>query len=268
MQSAPARGRRGLAVVAAVFVLTMFSVSLPAPTRASTESTMESSLRSWISRDRVARGLRPLRNDARLAGLAGDRASWMAARGKLSHDTVDGSACNAMTKRSIFWYRCGEDVGMTTATWGTRAAKFIYSLWRKSPAHWALLMSNRYNYLGVGVARRSNGSTYSSIVFIEGPDRTAPIARMLTRSVSGRTVRFTWTGSDARLQTHTSGLKNFNVALRVDSGAYVQIRTGTTMTSLTLRNRARGHWYTVRVQARDNRGNLSAWSTGKRAWVP
>ena len=255
-------------MVAAVLVLTAFSVGLPAPIQASTESTMESALRSWISRDRVARGLRPLRNDTRLAGLAGERATWMAARGQLSHNSVDGDPCNAMSKRSIQWYRCGEDIGMTTAQWGTQAAKFVYTLWRHSPAHWALMMSSQYNYIGVGVARRSNGSTYSSIVFIEGPDRTAPIARMKTRSVSGRTVRFTWGATDVKLQTHTAGVKNYNVEYRIDTGAYVQIRTATTSTWLTLRQRARGHWYTVRIQARDKRGNLSGWSTGKRAWVP
>ncbi len=268
MQSAPARGRRGLAVVAAVLALSAITISLPAPIQASTESTMESSLRSWINRDRAAHGLRALRSDSRLAGLAGERATWMASRGTLSHNSVDGQACDAMTKRAIYWYRCGEDIGMTTASWGSTAAKFVYKLWRHSPAHWALMMSSRYNYLGVGVARRSNGSTYASIVFIEGPDRTAPIARMKTRSVSGRTVRFTWTASDPRLQTHTAGVKSYDVALRIDLGAYVQIRTGTTQTSLTLTHRTRGHWYTVRVRARDKRGNLSAWSTGKRAWVP
>ena len=144
-------------MVAAVLVLTAFSVSLPAPTQASTESTMESALRSWISRDRVAHGLHPLRNDVRLAGLAGDRATWMAAAGQLSHNSVDGDPCNAMSKRAIYWYRCGEDIGMTTASWGTQAAKFVYNLWRHSPTHWALMMSPRYNYIGVGVARRSIG---------------------------------------------------------------------------------------------------------------
>jgi hypothetical protein len=129
-------------------------------------------------------------------------------------------------------------------------------------------MSSQFNYIGVGVARRSNGSTYSSIVFIEGPDRTRPIARMRTRSVSGRTVRFTWSAVDPRLQTHTAGIGSYNVALRIDNGPYVQIRTRTSRTALTLFNRARGHWYTVRIQARDRRGNLSAWSIGKRAWVP
>ena len=191
----------------------------------------------------------------------------MAAKGQLTHDSVDGSACAAMTKRSIYWYRCGEDIGWTTG-WGTTTAKYIYKLWRHSPGHWALMMSSHFNYIGIGVARRSNGTTYASIVFLEGPDRTGPIARMKTRTVSGRNIRFTWSATDPRLQTHTAGVKNYNVELRVDDGAYVQIRTATTKTSLSLLHRQRGHWYTVRVQARDRRGNLSAWSHGLRAWVP
>jgi uncharacterized protein YkwD len=268
MQSAPARGRRVLAVVAAVLVLAAAAAILPAPTKASTEASMESSLLYWMNRDRTARGLAPLRIDTRLVGLSGERAGWMAASGLLTHNSVDGSACNAMTTRSIYWYRCGEDIGFTTATWGTASAKFIYNLWRHSPAHWALMMSSRYNYVGIGVARRSNGATYASIVFLEGPDRTRPIARMRTRSVSGTTVRFTWSATDSRLQTHTAGIRNYNVQLRVDNGPWTQIRSATTRTSVSLLHRARGHWYTVRVQARDRRGNLSAWSHDLRAKVP
>lgn len=244
------------------------SVSLPAPTRAAVDGSMESSIRSWINRDRSTRGLRALRVDTRLDALSGERASWMAAKGKLTHEGLDGSACDAMTKRAIYWYRCGEDIGFTTATWGAKSAAFLYKLWRHSPAHWALLMSSKFNYIGVGVARRSNGSTYAAILFIEGPDRTRPHARMRTRTVTGTSIKFTWSATDTRLQTHTAGIRDYNVEVRVDNGAYVRIRTATRKTSLSLLHRARGHWYSVRVQARDKRGNLSAWSRGLRAWVP
>ena len=255
-------------MVAAVLLLVAGSAGLPAPTQGAVDVSMEQSIRSWINRDRAARGLRALRLDLRLDALSGARAGWMATKGRLTHDGLDGSVCDAMTKRSIFWYRCGEDIGMTTATWGGGSAAYLYSLWRHSPGHWALMMSSRFNYVGVGVARRSNGSTYAAIVFLEGPDRTRPIARMRSRTVTGTTLRFTWSSTDPRLQTHTAGIKNYNVELRVDNGAYVRIRTATTSTSLSLLHRARGHWYSVRVQARDRRGNLSAWSRGLRAWVP
>ena len=268
MQSAPARGRRGLAGLVAVLILSAIWFGQPGTAVASTESSMESTLRTLLNNDRTAHGLVPLRKDARLDLLSGDRATWMATQGLLTHDSADGSICNAMSKRSIFWYRCGEDIGFTTATWGNTAARFIYNLWKHSAPHWSLMMSNRYNYLGVGVARRTNGTTYASLVFLEGPDRTRPTARMQTHSRSGTTVHFSWSGADVRLQTHTAGLQDFNVAYRVDFGPYIQIRTGTTRTSLTLYHRAHGHWYTVRVQSRDRRGNLSFWSHGVRVWVP
>ncbi len=255
-------------MAAAVLALVVGSVSVPAPTQAAIDTSMESSIRSWINRDRAARGLRPLRLDLRLEALSGARASWLATKGQLTHNGLDGSACNAMTKRSIYWYRCGEDIGFTSAGWGLTSAAYLYKMWRNSPGHWALMMSSRFNYLGVGVARRSNGWTYAAIVFLEGPDRTRPVARMRTRSVSGTNLRFTWSGTDVRLQTHTAGIRNYNVELRVDNGKYVRIRTATTRTSMSLLHRARGHWYSVRVQARDRRGNLSAWSSGLRAWVP
>jgi uncharacterized protein YkwD len=255
-------------VLAAVLVLVAGSVSGPAPTRAAVDTSMETSIRTWINRDRAARGLRALRVDTRLDALSGARASWMATTGQLTHNSLDGDPCSAMTKRSIYWYRCGEDIGSTSATWGPASAAYLYGLWRRSPGHWALMMSSSFNYIGVGVARRSNGSTYATILFLEGPDRTRPIARMRTRTRSGTSLRFTWTGTDVRLQTHTAGIRDYNVELRVDNGAYVRVRTATTWTSLSLLHRARGHWYSVRVQARDRRGNLSGWSSGMRAWVP
>jgi uncharacterized protein YkwD len=268
MQSAPAGVRRGLAVVAAALALTAAAGLLPASALASTPSSMDTALRTWVNADRAAHGLRALRVDTRLNLLADQRAAWMASKGLLSHNSVDGDACSAMTKRAISWYRCGEDIGYTTAKWGTTSAKFIYTLWKRSAPHWALLMSSRYNYLGVGFERRSNGTTYASLVFLEGPDRTRPIAHVRTRSVSGTSVHFTWSASDPLLQSHTAGIANYSVQVRVDSGAWVQIRTNTTSTSITMVHRARGHWYTLRVMARDRRGNVSAWSAGLRAWVP
>lgn len=268
MQSAPAGVRRGLAVMAAVLALTAVSVGLPAAAQATTSSSMESALRLWVNQDRAAHGLRGLRIDTRLDLLSTARAGWMASAGLLSHQSVDGDVCQAMTKRAISWYRCGEDIGFTTASWGTQSARFIYNLWKHSPAHWALLMSSRYNYLGVGFARRSNGTTYASLTFIEGPDRTRPIAHMRTKSVSGTTVGFTWSASDPLLQIHTAGIRNYTVQVRVDSGPYVTIRTNTTSRSIRMIHRARGHYYTVRVLAHDRRGNVSAWSSGLRAWVP
>jgi uncharacterized protein YkwD len=258
-----------VAALAAVLLVTVAGVSAPAPVNASTETSMESSLQAWINRDRVDLGLQPLRLDVRLDTLAGERASWLAAHGVLSHESVDGTVCDALTTRAISWYLCGEDIGYTTYPLGSQAAASLYSMWKDSPSHWALLMSAQFNYVGIGVAYSSaTATTYASIAFLEGVDRTAPWARMRTRSVSGTTVRFSWAGSDPLLQTHTAGLRDFNVWYRVDGGAWKQVRTATTATSITLHSRRHGHYYWVRVQARDRQGNLSSWSAATRVRVP
>jgi uncharacterized protein YkwD len=258
-----------LPALAALLLVTVASVSAPVPARASTETSMEALLGAWTNRDRAALGLGPLRLDVRLVALAGERATWMADHGLMTHASVDGSLSDALTIRAIRWYSCGEAIGYTTYGWGPRAAASLYSLWRNSPEHWALLMSATYDYVGFGVAYdTATRTTYSSVAFLEGPDRTPPVSRMLSKHVSGTTAQFAWTGSDPLLQTHTAGLQGFNVQYRVDDGAWKQIRTGTTATSITLASRPRGHHNSIRVQARDRRGNLSAWTSGSRVWIP
>lgn len=74
--------------------------------------------------------------------------------------------------------------------------------------------------------------------------------------------------ADVLLQTHTAGLKNFDLEYRVDYGTWSVIRSGTTSTSLSLGSRPHGHYYSLRVRSRDWRGNVSYWTTSIRVWVP
>ena len=262
--------RRALTVLAA-FVLALSSVAIapPAPARAATSSTMGTSLYGWINQDRAARGLRPLRVDSRLQALATDRATSMASLNTLSHAAAGGNLATALTNRGIQWYTYGEAIGVTTYPWGTEAATNIYAMWKGSPTHWSLLMSATFNYVGAGFAyRSSSGRTFASIVFTESVDHTRPVARMRSASRDGSTVKWSWSGYDPVLQTHTAGFRDFDVQYRVDYGTWKTIRIDTTTTSLTLTGRPSGHYYGIRVQGRDRRGNLSAWSSELRVWVP
>lgn len=267
----PARTLWGL--FSAVVLATSLMIAAPDVAHAGTPTAVQASLRTslqtWINRDRAAAGLRPLRLDVRLNQLAGERADWMATHGQLSHMTVDGTVSEAYATRSIAWYRAGEAVGYSTSRWGLAVASSIYAMWRDSPTHWTELMSTDFNYLGIGLAYAApSGATYASIALLEGPDRTAPVARMRTKSVLGTTIAFSWSGVEPLLQTHTSGLRDFNVEYRADIRPWVQIRTATLASTLLLRNRAHGHWYAIRIQARDWRANLSPWSAALRVWVP
>jgi uncharacterized protein YkwD len=268
MQHSPARRRLALALRAAV--ITAFAVALfSAPSVSATSaSDAEAMAIGWINHDRMDRGLAPLRTDGDLASIAGIRASRMASANVMSH-TVGGNLPAQLDAYNVAWYRYGETIGWSTASFPTNSARSIYQAWMGSSEHRALLLSDRFNYIGVGLAyRSSNSRTYASAVMTESPDHTRAVARVTSASRSGTTVSWTWSGYDPRLQTHTAGLRDFDVLYRVGSGSWILLRDNTTSTSLSLVNRAHGHYYSIRVRATDRRGNVGAWSSESRIWVP
>jgi hypothetical protein len=130
-------------------------------------------------------------------------------------------------------------------------------------------MSPRFNYIGIGMTyRSSNHKTFGDVVLIDGPDRSAPGAAMENVSRDGDDVTWTWRGWDVSLQTRTSGVASYAVQARTDSGAWSTIGYATTLTQRFATNRAHGHYHGVRVAARDRAGNLGAWSSEMRIWVP
>ena len=211
------------------------------------------------------RGLKPLRGDKDLAYLAGLRASRMASNNTMNH-TVGGNLFNQLNYLDVQWYRYGETIGWSSAAWTVDAARAIYRSWMGSAPHRALLMSGRFNYIGLGLAyRSSNGRTFGSAVMTESLDHTPSIARVMTSGPLRRRHRMDVDGATTRrLQTHTAGLRDFDVQYRVDSGDWRTIRNDTTSTSLLLRDRAHGRYYAIRVRATDRRGNVGAWTAQSR----
>jgi len=255
----------------AIFVLLIGMIWFGSATPASATTTaqaMDTQILGLINGERAAAGLMGLRRDTRLAGWAGERSTWMVTHGTLTHDSWDGAPCTMYAKMRIAWYGCGEAIGFTTAKYGSAAASYLFDLWKASPDHQALLMSSAYNYVGVGVAyRASTHTTYASILFLEGPDRTAPVATLSNATVSGGRLHWSWSGSDPLLQTHQAGMKNFDVQLSADGGAWTTIQSNSTVTSETTRAERSGSRWRLRVRATDNAGNNSAWITSSTTVV-
>lgn len=274
MPDAPVRAalrHRIGALLAGSLVLTIILGASPAPVSAATitPASMSAEMVRQINKQRVARGLVSLRGDSSLHALAYERAGNMAARNTLSHTAAGGSVGTALDARSIQWFSFGEVIGWSGYGWSTKAVSHLVSMWMGSSGHRPLLLSSRYNYVGAGlVYDPSTGRTWASVVFTESVDHTAPTASMTGSSVSGTTIKFAWTGKDPRLQTRTAGLRSFDVQYRVDNGEWRTIRDNTDATSITIKDRARGHWYSIRVQSADRRGNLSRWTSAKTVWVP
>lgn len=255
-----------LAVFAATGLTVVGPVANPAPAAAITTGTVESTVLGWINAERINRGLVPLRRHAGLVDLAGDRADEMATTGVFKHPACITCMFDA---RGIQYWSGAEIIAWTGYELSTDAAKSLFNAWRNSSLHWGILMSSKYNYIGIGVAdKTSTNGTYAAGLLTESRDRTKPWARMSGGSRSGTTVSWTWTGADTRLQTHTAGLKNFVVQYRVDDGTWATIRSGTTAKSLSLSDRARGHCYSLRVRSRDNRDLLSAYTSAVQVCVP
>jgi uncharacterized protein YkwD len=254
-------------VLLAVALLAATATQPAASRGTSNGADPELNLMALVNQARVERGLVPMRSDSRLWGLSGDRATRLATSGVLSHE-VAGPMRQDLSAGGVRWWGYGEVIGYASGT-PEAAAPVIFRMWMESPTHWPLLMSADYNYLGVGlVYRASSGLTYGSVVLTESPDRTGARGVVAGAVVSGNDIRWSWRGSDLRLQTHTAGLDAFTVQLRTDHGPWVTIASGSAATARTKAGLDRGHWYGLRVCARDRAGNVGPWSRELRVWLP
>ncbi len=256
------------ATLAAVFGSGLTPLAKPDVAQASQSvgRSAEDYLLSLINNARSSKGLAPLRLDTRLRDLAEYRAGVMSSTNTMSH-TVAGCLSCQLTSRGIQWYSEGEVIAWDSYSYPTEAINVIFKMWHDA-THWPLLMSSKFNYTGVGVVHNSNGKTWASMVFTESVDHTGPWRKFTGSGRSGNDVWWSWSGADNWLQTHTAGFKNFDVEYRVGSGTWSLIRSWTTSTYIKLYDRPAGHYYGLRVRGRDNRNNVSAWSSELRIWVP
>jgi len=244
------------------------TISVPTASAATSTTTLEKSLLGMINKARTDHGLRPLRGGSRLATISGYRAGRMAATNVLSH-TIAGNIGSQLRAKGFPWYGYGEDIGYTRAGRGTTAIKDLFRMWKASPGHWKLILSPDYNYIGVGIAyRASSGKTFGSLIFTESPDLTGASSALDRVSGGAGGATWSWHGWDPALQTHTSGLKNFDVQTRVDTGAWRTVATKTAATGRTWAGLISGHTYGLRVRARDRAGNVGRWTPELRLRVP
>jgi uncharacterized protein YkwD len=247
----------GLAPVATVAAASSYS--------AAEVSEAEQAVQALINDKRSALGLVALRWDARVAELAHERAEYMAATGRFSHQEADGDdVFDKIEDSGITWYGAGEIIAWNTAQDLHDSAAFAVHGWMGSSSHKAIIVSKGYNYVGFGMAIGEGGKRYWAGVFLKGPDRTSAWARVdtvATRVIDAdtRKVYIRWDGNDTRLQVLTSGLRYFQIARRINGGEWVTY--GTTTSETTTRYWERGWTVEFRVRARDKAGNWSAWRT-------
>jgi uncharacterized protein YkwD len=266
--------RRLALVASAALAAGLVFTASPAPaaatgaTATATAADTTARILASMNAGRTASGLVGYVTWSPLAELAAERVAKMAAAGKLSHDIAGEDIGDSLTSSGISWMGYGEIIAKSPFPFGGDAASNVYEMWEASPGHHAIMFSGTFNYVGIGAVQAADGTTWVAAIMTESPDHTAPVANNRSLTRSGRDVTFTWSGQDQRLQTHTAGLRSFDIQMRLDGGKWRTVRDNTTRTRAFFPDRARGHWYRFRVQAADRRGTLSQWTSEIRIWVP
>jgi uncharacterized protein YkwD len=122
---------------------------------AAPEPNVRAALRCLVNATRAARGLPPLRSDARLNATADEHSADMVARGYFAHNTPDGASISDRAREAGYLggsshWALGEDIGWGTGSDSTPAS--IFEAFMKSPPHRRIILDGEFRELGVGVA--------------------------------------------------------------------------------------------------------------------
>jgi uncharacterized protein YkwD len=117
------------------------ALAIPTPTRALSDTQ---AYRCELLTDTLNQYRADVRRMNLLCAVAWKRAVTMAEAGRLWHDLRP--VMRALTSAGICWTNVGEVVAWNNYAVGPSllAAVFI-SQWRRSPAHWSILMTRRYD---------------------------------------------------------------------------------------------------------------------------
>jgi uncharacterized protein YkwD len=135
----------------------------PAPTPSPSPSSFQS-LADEVARltneERVRYGLKPLKVNSALQDIAMQRA--VECIDLFAHERKDGSTVVALVDgRGIKWAGIGENIA-----YGQKTPERVVQVWMESPSHRVNILSDRFNYIGIGVTK--TGSVYYwSQVFIQ-----------------------------------------------------------------------------------------------------
>jgi uncharacterized protein YkwD len=140
-------------VAACVVLLAVVST---APASAVSASSYEKQVVSSTNAYRAEAGKVRVKMNKCVDRWANDQARWMAARSTLQHR--DGQLRKIL--RSCKLTGVSENIA-----WNFSSGRKVVAAWAKSPGHARNMRASKMRYIGVGVARASNGEIYVSQVF-------------------------------------------------------------------------------------------------------
>jgi hypothetical protein len=257
---------------------------LPAATMAETPPPEAALATEWdvlaeVNRVRSNHGLAALRMAEGVREVARERSRSMKRLNYFAHVAPGGTDAAALLNQSdIDWRYWGEVIGWTRNLAIGDGTRWMVDWWMESPPHRDLLLSDNFNYAGVGIAQDGDLILWT-IVFVNQADHTAPVAGLVKKGRAARGSTFTsgervqmatgantlirWWGRDQKLATRTSGLQSFALQHKMRGGRWDTVLAPTTKRQAIWDLRTGVHVF--RVRARDRAGNTGAWR--RPLWV-
>ena len=139
---------------AAVSVVTAAPASA-AVSWTSADTTIENQITNLVNTKRAAAHCGPLRTDERLRTAARKHSADMVTKNFFDHAGSNGSTFVTRAQAANYWAPSAENIA-----WGYSTPTAVVTAWMNSPVHRTNLLNCSSKAVGVGVARKANGTAY------------------------------------------------------------------------------------------------------------
>lgn len=130
---------------------------------ASSLKSYEDEVVRLVNVERAKYGLPALKSHWELARVARYKSQDMIDKNYFSHQSPTyGSPFNMMESFGLRFSSAGENIA-----YGQRTPQEVVNAWMNSPGHRANILSKTYTHIGVGAAKKSNGTLYWTQMFMK-----------------------------------------------------------------------------------------------------
>ena len=131
-----------------------------AATAPSPDATFEARVVKLTNDNRVKNGCAAVRVEVTLTTAARAHSVDMVTKNYFSHTSTDGSTFLVRAKNAGYTGAIGENIA-----WGYRTPEAVVTAWMKSPGHRANILNCKAKAVGVGLAKKADGTPYWTQVF-------------------------------------------------------------------------------------------------------
>jgi len=149
-----------LAAVSAALIGGAVLGTSPASAATSTDASYEAKVIQLTNEQRAKNGCATVRTDSRLTTAARVHSVDMVQKNYFSHTGSDGSTFVTRAKLAGYTSPIGENIA-----WGYRTPEAVMTAWMNSAGHRANILNCKAKAVGVGLARKSDGTPYWTQVF-------------------------------------------------------------------------------------------------------